>query len=586
MSRSLFPVLMFALLVLLVISIHTATASGAVPPAATRAGSYDMIVLSATPAGIMAAVALARLRPSSKVLVLERNKHVGGLPANGLGATDIATRGATGGLFLEFVDRVQMYYVKTYGNDSKQVRDSRHGYRFEPHVAETVLKGFLDELGGRVRVLTGRQFDAQPRHLRIQSNRVQTIHVEERDTGKAESYEGKYFVDASYEGDLIGAAGVPFFLGREENSTYDEIGAGVVYKFWHGEETSDSTHQGDNAIQAYNYRLSLTNNPSNFVPFPKPDQYDRSEYTSLIADINSNCHTGKQAAPFPCPDLNPNELYPILGVPRGIHRLASIVGVPNRKWDGNNQHLAYISTDLPEENWAYPTSSWAWRDRFADRLRDYTLGFFYFAQNDNEVPEYFRNATQRWGLAKDEYKDNNNFPRQVYVREGRRMHGTYIFTSSSASAPPNSESITSSHYALDSHAVRKREEGKKTLDGFVSYSGPVPRPYTVPFGVMVPNEGPENILGPVPVSGSHIGFSTLRMEPCWMALGQAAGTAVGLLLEGEQGGAVKGVDIKKLQRKLLEAKAVLVWIKGWEQMRWDDFVDQQWRILHGESFRN
>jgi len=360
----------------------------------------------------------------------------------------------------------------------------------------------------------------------------------------------------------------------------------VVYKYWHGREAEGTTHKGDNRIQAYNYRLSLTNDPKIVYKIPKPKNYNRTEYVSLIDDIITGCHTGYQAEgrcpkSVGDPDVQPS--FP--GMPVGINRLSSIVQVPNKKWDGNNQHLAFISTDLPEENQAYPTASWAWRDRFAERLRSYTLGFFYFAQNDPEVPQWFRKQVATWGLAKDEYVDNRHFPRQVYVREGRRMHGEYIFTSHDATSeasgkrpPVHSDSITSSHYPLDSHGVKKREYGRAHLDGFVSYPT---QPYTVPYGVIIPTKkaGIRNILAPVPVSGSHIGFSTLRMEPCWMALGQAAGTAVALLLQEGGKTAVHDLHVPTLQNSLLKVGAVLVYIPGWQKLSQKERVKNQKEIL-------
>jgi hypothetical protein len=320
---------------------------------------------------------------------------------------------------------------------------------------------------------------------------------------------------------------------------------------------------------------------------PKPDDYNRDEYVSLIDDIITGCHTGIQAKGL-CPRKagDPDVRPKIPGQPNGILRITNLVQVPNNKYDGNNQHLAFISTDLPEENWQYPTASWEWRDNFAARLKSYTLGLFYFAQNDPEVPEWYRNSTnvKPWGLSKDEYQENGFFPRQIYVREGRRMQGEYIFTSKDAwpvadgDRPPiHRDSITSSHYALDSHGVRKREANRVALDGFVSYK--TARPYTVPYGVIVPNKssGIKNVLSPVPVSGSHIGFSTLRMEPCWMALGQAAGTAAVLLLE--EGGAVQDLDVETLQEELLQQDAVLIYIKGWEKMSKEERDKQQWELL-------
>ncbi len=235
---------------------------------------------------------------------------------------------------------------------------------------------------------------------------------------------------------------------------------------------------------------------------------------------------------------------------------------PNHKTDANNQHLALISTDLPEENWPWPTSGWKWRDAYAERLKNYTLGLLWFAQSDNELPYSFRKAVSEWGFAKDEYTDNNYFPRQVYVREGRRFEGVNFFTANDAigvtpgQRPPiYLSSITASHYALDSHGVRKREKDNPCLDGFISYESDV---YTVPFGVMVPKTI-DNLLLPVPVSGSHVGFSTLRMEPCWMALGQAAGVASSLTIDGHL--KIKNIDLEQLQDVLLDQKATLIYYK-------------------------
>ena len=246
----------------------------------------------------------------------------------------------------------------------------------------------------------------------------------------------------------------------------------------------------------------------------------------------------------------------------GINKLSSLVKLPNEKADGNNQHAAFLSTDLPEENWPWPTSSWEWRDKFAKRLKDYTLGLFWFAQHDTALPKHFRKEIAKWGLAKDEYQDNESFPRQVYVREGRRFEGVYFFTAQDAlpvspnERPPlHPNSVTASHYALDSHAARKREKDRAHLDGFISYPT---APYTVPIGVIMPREV-DNLLLPVPVSGSHIGFSTLRMEPCWMALGQAAGITASLSIDS--GYSVQKVDISQIQDRLIKQKATLIYYR-------------------------
>lgn len=510
-----------------------------------QAREYEVVVVGGTPGGIMAAIAAARLGRTA--VILERTAHVGGLPANGLGATDIATRGATGGLFAEFVARVRAHYVQTYGENSPQVKDCSDGYHFEPHVAEKIFQQLLAE-HPRVTVLLNRQFEALPENVKLEEQRLTQIAVTNRQTGATESFRGRVFIDATYEGDLAAAAGVPYRLGREGFGEHQEPRAGRLYMQWRGDIGFGSTGLADNAVQSYNYRLALTRTAANRVLIAKPPMYNRDDYVSLIDDLRLN----RVAAPKDAPR---REI-----AFDGIGRLVNMVTLPNGKTDANNQHAAFLSTDLPEENWPWPTSSWQWRDRFAARLRDYTLGLLWFAQNDSELPADFRQRAAEWGLAKDEYADNGYFPRQVYVREGRRIMGEHLFTAHDAipvkdqARPPlHASSITASHYALDSHAVRKREAERVHLDGFFSHPS---KPYTVPYGVIVPLKV-DGLLVPVPASATHIGFSTLRMEPCWMALGQAAGVAAGVSLQ-------KNVLVRKvapgdLQEALLQQQAVLIY---------------------------
>ncbi|WP_044265943.1 FAD-dependent oxidoreductase [Bacteroides timonensis] len=531
---------------------------------ATCQNSYDLVIVGGNPGGIMAAVQAARLGKTS--VILERTEHIGGLPANGLGATDINTRGATTGLFLEFVNRVKEHYTKTFGPISRQVIDCSDGYHFEPSVAAKIFNEMIREQDSKITVLKMRQFDSDPAHIKIVDNKIKRITIQNRLTGETEEYFGKIFIDATYEGDLGAAANIPFRIGREGYNEFQEIGAGKIYKYWDGPTGSGSSFQGDNAVQSYNYRLCLTNNPQNGVPFHKPENYNREEYLSLVEDVLLGKHTGIEMLSVTKKMQEENKQRILKGdstnIPGdiwGIKKLTNMVTLPNSKTDANNQHLAFISTDLPEENWGWATSSWEWRDKFAERLKNYTLGLLWFAQNDKALPLSFRKAVVRWQFAKDEYTDNANFPRQVYVREGRRFECSYFFTAKDAlpmedKRPPIfPNSITASHYALDSHAVRKRENGKIHLDGFLSYPSV---PYTVPWGVILPKEV-DNLLLPVAVSGSHIGFSTLRMEPCWMALGQAAGVASSIAIESNC--KMKNISIELLQDILLDNNATLIY---------------------------
>lgn len=529
--------------------------------------AYDIIIVGGNPGGIMAAIAAARQNKSA--LILERNNEIGGLPANGLGATDIATRNATTGLFKEFVNRISLYYKKTYGNNSPQALACSDGYHFEPNIAQRIFKEMIAEYKNKITIRTLRQFDSDPENLVLFNNKIKKIKVTNRNNQQTEWYEASIFIDATYEGDLAAAAGIPYRIGRESQTEFNEIGAGKLYKYWEGPTGEGTTHAGDNAVQAYNYRLCLTMDEKNKTPFRRPENYNRDEYLSLIEDVlygrNTN-YTMQNVTPQQQAEnarrILKGDSTSIEGDVWGIAKLTNMVTLPNGKTDANNQHLALISTDLPEENWAWPTAGWEWRDKFAKRLREYTEGLFWFAANDKALPSSFRKAISQWGYAADEYTDNQNFPRQVYVREGRRFEGVYFFTANDAlpvaigQRPPlHPTSITSSHYMLDSHAVLKREKGRIHLDGFFSYPSAI---YTVPYGVMISREI-DNLIFPVPVSGSHVGFSTLRMEPCWMAMGQAAGIAASLSIEEQMN--IQNIDIKKLQSILIDQKATLVYFE-------------------------
>lgn len=500
--------------------------------------TFDAVIVGGTPAGIMAGIAVARA--GRRALILERTAYIGGLPANGLGATDIATRGATGGLFLDFVRRVKRHYSQSYGPESTQVELCSDGYRFEPHVAERILLEMIAEEGEGLEVRTLRQFNHEPHNAIKEGGALRQIKIINRQSGEEEIYSARVFVDATYEGDLAAAAGAPYMLGREGVDEYGEPCAGKFYQRWNAPaDQRYSTGQGDNAIQSYNYRLPLTTRKANLRRIDKPASYNRDEYLSLAEDVRLDRFAGPPT---------PLEFD-------GIGAITNMVRLPNDKVDGNNQHAAFISTDLPEENWPYPAASWDWRDKFAMRLRDYILGLFYFAQNDESLPADFRERCQRWGLSLDEFAENDNFPRQIYVREGRRIRGEYLFTAHDALSKRHSRqhasSITASHYALDSHACHKREPGRPHTEGIFSYRT---RPYSVPYGVIVPLKV-DNLLIPVPASATHIGFSTLRMEPCWMALGEAAGEAIALSLESDA--SVRHISVPALQRRLLKAGAVL-----------------------------
>ena len=502
--------------------------------------NYDIVIIGGTPGGIMTAIAAAREGKTS--IILERTTHIGGLPANGLGATDISTRNATTGLFSEFVTRIKNYYSEKYGKDSQQVKDCSDGYHFEPSAAEQIFHDMLNTQGDKIAVLYNRQFDSDPKNIKRKGTVIEEIEILNRENNQTEKYAAKVFVDATYEGDLGAAANIPFRTGRESRSEFGEICAGKIYRHWgvqfgkgtkshfngnEGYESEGTTYQGDNAVQAYNYRLCLSNEKNIKKEISRPENYNRNEFTSLIEDVWTGRNTGVDMLNVTHEMLDANRKNikkgnktTIPGDPWGIAKITNMVKLPNGKTDANNQHMAFISTDLPEENWPWPIAGWEWRDKYAQRLKEYTLGLIWFAQNDKALPAHFREACKEWGLAATEYTDNNNFPRQVYVREGRRLEGMYFFTANDAlpvslkQRPPiHKQSITASHYALDSHAALKRENGRVHLEGFFGYES---EPYTVPIGVMIPKKSRQSVVS-----------STCFWNPYWFL-----DTQNGTLLDG------------------------------------------------------
>jgi len=521
--------------------------------------NYDIVVLAATPGGIAASIAAARL--GKRVLLLERTGHIGGLPANGLGVTDTITPDATAGIFAEFIECIETHYRQTYGEGSPNHEACNRGLRFEPSVAENVFEQMLAE-HSNITLKRNRQFDADGSHVTLDGSRLTSLTVINRKTGESETYHAGVFADATYEGDLAAAAGVPYRTGREGCDEFGEPFAGRLYMDWNDTQQllEGSTGEADDSVQAYNYRVILTCDDPKQIAIEKPADYRRDDYVSIIEDVRTGRLT-HGIARF----VKPACMKP--------------VPIPNDKWDANDHPKSLISTDLAEENKPYPDADWTWRDRYAQRLRDYTLGLMWFCQNDEELPQAFRDDAKRWGLPHDEFADNGHFPRQLYVREARRMVGEHTFTALDCMAPDDAvdpfgvltgkrdpapvdqrppvhaDSIAAAHYPMDSHACHKREPNQPEREGYFA-AREVTRPYTVPYGVIVPTQV-DGLLVPVACSASHVGFSTLRMEPCWMALGHAAGVAASVALDTDS--QPRQIDIKKLQSTLIEQGAVLIY---------------------------
>lgn len=515
------------------------------------AQQFDIAVYGATPAGIAAAVVAAR--QGHRVVLLEPTAHFGGLLTGGLSYTDFRTQESVTGFFREYMDRVLNHYERTYGKTSQQVKDCFLGAHAEPHVSWRILREFVSEqktltiaMGWRLRSvqsgsrITSATFDATEGPREIQA---------------------KYWIDATYEGDLAAMAGAPFRLDRESTREYGERFAGVLF-FDQGRILPGSTGVSDPHIQCYNFRVIMTNRPENRVLVPRPATYRREEFAQLIPHFTSGRIT---------------EVYTESHA--GIFRLQRL---PNDKSDMNDIKQAPIRIALPGENDAWPTGDAAVRQRIHQRHLDYALGLLYFLQNDEALPLSIRDKAREWGLAKDEFAATQHLPPALYVREARRITGQYIFTEHDTQPAPQSvrtavqkDAIAIGDYALNSHGHQAGGPLYPTLvEGDFAFST---TPFQIPFGTIVPRNV-QNLLVPVAVSATHVGYSALRLEPTWTALGHAAGLAAHLAVTA--GTNTSGVNITILQRLLHKQGQATIYASD-APPNSSYFQAVQWAGLHG-----
>lgn len=529
----------------------------------------DVIVYGGTPAGIAAAVQTSRMGHS--VILVCPEQYLGGLMTGGLGASDKGVTWTVGGLSLEFFQRVYNYYlnadawksetradwVPKHGQTTKEIYKSQ--YYFEPHVAGKIFREMLSE--ANVPVVMHERLNREDGVIK-DGPTIEEIVME-----NGRKFSGKYFIDATYEGDLMAAAGVDYIVGREPNSRYGETLNGIRFND-KGRMSGDpyivpgnpesgllpriqsqspgKEGDGDGWTQAYNFRMCLTDLPENRVPFTKPENYNPLEYELMLRAAQARAERD---------NLSETRLF------------FTRTPMPNNKTDSNN--TGPISTDYVGANHAWPEASYAEREKMLAEHKTYVQGFFYFLANDPRVPEALRNEVSRWGLAKDEFVDNDNWPTQLYVREARRMVGDFVMNERHFArkarvdgkievtpAPEVIEdSIAVGSYALDSHAVSMfvDPEGVLFVEGGF-YAGVMP--YPISFRVLLPKPSQvDNLLVPVAVSASHVAFGTLRMEPVFMEMGQAAATAIGLALD--QGISVHELPYPQLRERLLKDRAVL-----------------------------
>ncbi len=527
--------------------------------AATRS-AHDVVIYGGTAAAVIAAIQVRRM--GRTVVIVSPDRHLGGLTSGGLGFTDTGDKSVIGGLSREFYQRVWRHYQsddawrwqrrQDYGNRGQGTPAMDGAQRtmwiFEPHVAERVLEGWLTEHGIRVDrdEWLDREDGVRRRRGRIVSLRTLSGRV----------YAGRMFIDATYEGDLMAAAGVRYRVGRESRAEYAEQWAGVqkgVFQHRHhfgvlpsgisayrrpGDPASGllphvsplppgENGDGDQRVQAYCFRMCLTQHPDNRVPFEKPAGYDPDEFILLQRILDAGWR----------------------------ETFDKFDAIPNAKTDTNNH--GPFSTDYLGANYDYPEAGYARRREIVREHERYQKGWLYFLANDARVPAHVRERMQSWGLSRDEFADHGHWPRQLYIREARRMVGAHVLTEHELlkrRATPSPVGMGS--YSIDSHNVQRyvTPEGMVQNEGDIGVS--TRGPYSISYGSLVPRRDEcRNLLVPVCVSASHVAYGSVRMEPVFMILGQSAATAAVLALDADV--PVQDVPYAILRERLLSDGQVL-----------------------------
>ena len=532
---------------------------------------YDIVIYGGTSAGVAAALQSSRMGKS--VVLIEPTNRIGGLTTGGLGQTDIGNKQAIGGISREFYGNIKKYYddpknwkweKKSEYMDGGQTRTEKGEatmWTFEPSAALAVYKSMMDK--EKIKMVYNERLNRESGVKKV-DGKIESITME---SGKV--FIGKVYLDATYEGDLMASAGVSYSVGRESNEEYGETLNGVqansinraltgfVSKnaFNHnflpgvdpyvvkGDPTSGLLPninekpglegEGDKKIQAYCFRMCLTDHPDNRIPFQKPANYDEVNYELLFRNYEA------RKGPI-------NEMYSY-----GNSLLPWInSSMPNRKTDTNNKFG--FSTDYIGKNYDYPEASYAEREKIIEDHRNYQMGLMWTLANHPRIPAEVREEASRWGTTKDEFERADGWQQQLYVREARRMISDYVMTQKNCEAITVAEDgIGLAAYGMDSHNVQRYVDA----NGYVQNEGNVEahgfKPYPISYGSLVPKkEECQNLIVPVCVSSTHIAFGSIRMEPVFMVLGQSAATAAVLAIDGNTN--VQEVPYPNLREQLLK----------------------------------
>lgn len=498
------------------------------PVARGQETRIDVVVYGATPAGIAAAVSAAK--DGQSVLLVEPTDRIGGMLTSGLSWTDARTLESLTGSYQQFCMRVERFYIAQYGIGSPPHQGSFRGLHGEPGINLQALSQMLNDMPP-VRLLRKYKLASVDIGGRGELKFIRTVQFVSA-SGMVMSVRGKEFIDATYEGDLMAKAGVEYTVGREGPEAYGESLAKDVPK------------GGDKQVQGYNFRLSMTKLEDNRV-FPKaPKGYKREDFTGILPVLES----GKIKHVF-TDGLD------------GIFR-THLPLMANGKSDVSDTPNGLVRLSMPDIDEAYPDGDETTRQRIYDQHQYYTQGLLYFLQNDKEVPVDLQDSAREWGFCKDEFIENGNFPPLLYVREARRMVGQYVFTQNDVMTGANdvrtkhfADAIAIGDFSLNCIGTGRegtRFEGKQVGEFYQE----VP-PFQVPYGVIVPKKI-GNLLVPVAVSASHVGFSCLRTEPMWMSLGQAAGHAAALAIFENK--PVQAITVPMLQDKLHVDKLATIYL--------------------------
>ncbi|MBN8728969.1 MAG: FAD-dependent oxidoreductase [Acidobacteria bacterium] len=500
---------------------------------AHAAETYDVVVYGATAGGVVAAIAAAK--QNLKVALVEPGRHLGGMTTGGLGKTDHGRKETIGGMSLEFYQRVG----REYGKDVV--------WYFEPHVAEKVLKQWVEEAG--VRVYFGHRL-RQDNGVKKRGNQLRELYTE-----NGVGFAARIFLDATYEGDLLKQAKVSYTVGREGTAQYGESLAGVRpkdrnHQFDFAVSAYDANKQllpeiqtaprgevgaADKKVQAYNFRMCLSDDAANQAPIPRPANYTPARYELWLRWVEEF--------------RKANNRLPRINEMLIVSRLEK-----ESKTDINNR--GPFSTDYIGASWDYPEATYERRAQIWQAHIDYTAGLFHFLQTDARVAGEIQKELKRWGLCADEFVDTHHWPHQLYVREARRLVGDWVMTQKDIQTElTKADVIGMGSYNSDSHNVQRYAQP----DGMVQNEGNMEvrvSPYQVPYRVLLPKKKEAaNLLVPVCVSSSHVTYSTLRMEPVYMIMGQAAGLAARMAID--KNAAVQDIDTAELTKKLRAYGAVM-----------------------------